>query len=90
MADSSVKITASNFPSGEKSVLDVIIKAKPGRVVNLVGLSDATIDAPANAWVRVIGVYSNKVGTDPVNKAKVAYLTVKSWEQISEPENPYA
>jgi uncharacterized repeat protein (TIGR03943 family) len=64
--------------------------AADGRPIKI-GLDGAvTVDAPANSWVQVEGVYSTQVGTDPVNKAKVAYLTVKSWQQISEPANPYS
>jgi uncharacterized repeat protein (TIGR03943 family) len=64
--------------------------AADGRPIKI-GLDGAvTLDAPANSWVEVIGAYSTQVGTDPVNKAKVAYLTVKTWQQITEPGDPYA
>jgi uncharacterized membrane protein YcgQ (UPF0703/DUF1980 family) len=63
--------------------------AADGRPIKIGLGGTAPIDAPANSWVQVVGVYSNQVGTDPVNKAQVAYLTVKTWQQIGEPKNPY-
>jgi len=30
------------------------------------------------------------IGKDPVNQADVAFLEVTSWQQISEPKQPYA
>jgi uncharacterized repeat protein (TIGR03943 family) len=64
--------------------------AADGRPIKIGLDGDVAVDAPANSWVQVDGVYSTQVGTDPVNKAKVAYLTVKSWQQIGEPANPYS
>jgi uncharacterized repeat protein (TIGR03943 family) len=64
--------------------------AADGRPIKIGLDGDVTVDAPANSWVQVDGVYSTQVGTDPVNKAKVAYLAVKSWQQITEPANPYS
>jgi uncharacterized repeat protein (TIGR03943 family) len=63
--------------------------AADGRPIKIGLDSAAPIDAPADSWVQVVGVYSSQVGTDPVNKAQVAYLTVKTWQQISEPKDPY-
>ncbi|WP_433305147.1 TIGR03943 family putative permease subunit [Actinoplanes sp. CA-030573] len=64
--------------------------AADGRPIKIGLNGDVTVDAPTNSWIEVNGVYSPQVGTDPVNKAKVAYLTVTSWQQISEPANPYS
>lgn len=64
--------------------------AADGRPIKIGLDGDVTIDAPDNSWVQIAGVYSSQIGTDPVNKAKVAYVTVTGWQQISEPGNPYA
>ena len=42
-----------------------------------------------DTWIRVIGVYNTRVGTDPVNKAKVPYLEVRSWQETTAPKQPY-
>jgi uncharacterized membrane protein YcgQ (UPF0703/DUF1980 family) len=38
----------------------------------------------------VVGVYSPQVGTDPVNQAQIAFVDVRSWQEIEEPKQPYA
>jgi uncharacterized repeat protein (TIGR03943 family) len=64
--------------------------AADGRPIKIGLDGPVTVDAAANSWVQVIGVYSTQVGKDPVSKSDVAYVTVKSWQQIDEPKNPYA
>ncbi|WP_045741076.1 TIGR03943 family putative permease subunit [Actinoplanes rectilineatus] len=62
--------------------------AADGRPIKI-GLTGAPIDAPPDAWVDIVGVYSSEVGTDPVNQAQLAYVDVKSWQEIEEPTQPY-
>jgi len=64
--------------------------AADGRPIKLGLDGPVTVDAAANSWVQVIGTYSSRVGQDPVSKSEVAYVTVKSWQQITEPSQPYA
>jgi uncharacterized repeat protein (TIGR03943 family) len=64
--------------------------AADGRPIKIGLGGPVTVDAAANSWVQVIGVYSTQVGKDPVSKSDVAYVTVKSWQQIEEPGQPYA
>jgi uncharacterized repeat protein (TIGR03943 family) len=63
--------------------------AADGRPIK-VGLTGNTpISVPADTWVRVDGVYSAKVGKDPVNQAIVPYLEVHEWSEITAPKQPY-
>jgi uncharacterized repeat protein (TIGR03943 family) len=64
--------------------------AADGRPIKVGMDGPVTVDAAANSWVQVIGVYSTQVSKDPVSKSDVAYVTVKSWQQIEEPGQPYA
>jgi len=64
--------------------------AADGRPIKIGLDGPVTVDAAANSWVQLIGTYSSRVGKDPVSKSDVAYVTVKSWQQISEPPQPYA
>jgi uncharacterized repeat protein (TIGR03943 family) len=78
-------------PDGRPMLARIVLTccAADGRPIKI-GLDSASpIDAPDDSWVQVVGVYNSRVGTDPVNQAQVAYLTVKSWQQISEPKDPY-
>ena len=63
--------------------------AADGRPIKI-GMTGAPIDAAPDSWVQVVGVYNPQVGKDPVNHADLAYLEVKSWQQIDEPKQPYA
>ena len=64
--------------------------AADGRPIK-VGLTGSTpVDAAPDTWVQIDGVYSSRVGKDPVNEAEVAYIEVKSWQETTEPKQPYA
>jgi uncharacterized repeat protein (TIGR03943 family) len=63
--------------------------AADGRPIKIRLNGPLAVDAAANSWVQVVGTYSPQVGKDPVSKSDVAYLTVKSWQQIGEPTQPY-
>ncbi len=64
--------------------------AADGRPIKI-GLSgNAPADVPADTWVEVTGVYSSRTSKDPVNNADVAYLEVKTWQEVSQPKQPYA
>jgi uncharacterized repeat protein (TIGR03943 family) len=78
-------------PDGRPMLARMVLAccAADGRPIK-VGLTGAPIDAPADAWVDVVGVYSPQIGTDPVNQAQLAYLDVRSWQEIDEPRQPYA
>ncbi|MEU4165082.1 TIGR03943 family protein [Actinoplanes sp. NPDC026670] len=78
-------------PDGKPMLARMVLAccAADGRPIKI-GLAGAPIDAPPDAWVDVVGVYSPQVGTDPVNQAQLAYLDVRSWQEIDEPKQPYA
>jgi uncharacterized repeat protein (TIGR03943 family) len=78
-------------PDGRPMLARMVLAccAADGRPIK-VGLTGAPIDAPPDTWVDVQGVYSTQVGTDPVNQAQLAYLEVRSWQEIEQPKQPYA
>ncbi len=78
-------------PDGKPMLARIVLTccAADGRPIK-VGLTGVPLDAPPDAWVELVGVYSNQVGTDPVNQAQVAYVEVKSWQEIDQPKQPYA
>ncbi|MFI5890006.1 TIGR03943 family putative permease subunit [Actinoplanes sp. NPDC051513] len=78
-------------PDGRPMLARIVLTccAADGRPIK-VGLDgDTTVDAAPDSWVQVDGVYSSRIGKDPVNKADVAYVQVKSWQEITEPKQPY-
>jgi uncharacterized membrane protein YcgQ (UPF0703/DUF1980 family) len=40
-------------------------------------------------WVRVVGKYTDRVATDPVNSETIPYLEVETWEQVEPPKRQY-
>ncbi|MFB9338849.1 TIGR03943 family putative permease subunit [Actinoplanes octamycinicus] len=93
LAGRNVKLTGfiTPGPDGKPMLARMVLTccAADGRPIKI-GLTGAPIDAPADAWVQVIGVYSTQIGTDPVNQAQVAFFDVHSWQEIEEPKQPYA
>ncbi|GIF03928.1 TIGR03943 family putative permease subunit [Actinoplanes siamensis] len=93
LAGRDVKLTGfiTPGPDGKPMLARIVLTccAADGRPIK-VGLTGAPIDAPPDAWVEVVGVYRGEVGSDPVNKAQVAYLDIKSWQEIDQPKQPYA
>ena len=79
-------------PGGRPMLARMVLNccAADGRPIKVGLTGDAAIDAAPDTWVQVDGRYSDKVGKDPVNGAKVAYLEVTSWQEVAEPAQPYA
>jgi uncharacterized repeat protein (TIGR03943 family) len=79
-------------PDGHPMLARIVLTccAADGRPIKIGLTGTPAIDAAPDTWVAVVGVYSGQRSTDPVNHADVAYLQVKSWQQIAEPKRPYA
>ncbi|GIE90043.1 TIGR03943 family protein [Actinoplanes regularis] len=77
-------------PDGKPMLARIVLAccAADGRPIKI-GLTGVPIDTPPDSWVEVVGVYSNQVGTDPVNQAQVAYFEIRSWQEIDQPKQPY-
>jgi uncharacterized membrane protein YcgQ (UPF0703/DUF1980 family) len=63
--------------------------AADGRPIKVGLTGDAPNTVPADTWVRLVGVYSDRTASDPINQAAVPYLEVRSWEQIEPPKQQY-
>jgi uncharacterized repeat protein (TIGR03943 family) len=78
-------------PDGQPMLARIILSccAADGRPIK-VGLSGNTpTSVPADTWVEIVGQYSTRTATDPVNKAIVPYLEVETWRQIEPPKQQY-
>jgi uncharacterized repeat protein (TIGR03943 family) len=78
-------------PGGRPMLARIVLTccAADGRPIKVGLIGDAPTGLPADTWVQVVGVYSSQVGKDPVNKAAVPYLTVKTWQETAAPAQPY-
>lgn len=63
--------------------------AADGRPIKVGLTGDVSVDAPADTWIHVVGIYHSRVEKDPVNNADVPYLEVTSWQQTTAPRRPY-
>jgi uncharacterized repeat protein (TIGR03943 family) len=78
-------------PDGRPMLARIVLTccAADGRPIKVGLAGDTAVDAAPDTWVQVDGVYSSLVGKDPVNKADVAYVEVRSWQEITQPKQPY-
>ncbi|MBM2623835.1 TIGR03943 family protein [Actinoplanes sp. LDG1-06] len=79
-------------PDGAPMLARIVLSccAADGRPIKI-GLSGrAPIDVPADTWVEITGVYTDQTAKDPVNNVDMAYLEVKSWQEVPQPKQPYA
>jgi uncharacterized repeat protein (TIGR03943 family) len=63
--------------------------AADGRPIKVGLTGGPVVDVPAGTWVEVTGTHSTRRGTDPVNRADIAYLEVAGWQPVSAPKQPY-
>jgi uncharacterized repeat protein (TIGR03943 family) len=78
-------------PGGQPVLARIVLTccAADGRPVK-VGLDGkAPTGLATGTWIQADGTYSSRIGTDPINKAKIPYLTVTAWQEIPTPQNPY-
>jgi uncharacterized repeat protein (TIGR03943 family) len=78
-------------PGGQPVLARIVLTccAADGRPVKVGLEGKAPTGLAAGTWIQVDGTYSPRTGTDPINKAKVPYLTVTAWQEIPTPQDPY-
>jgi uncharacterized repeat protein (TIGR03943 family) len=78
-------------PGGQPVLARIVLTccAADGRPVKVGLAGKAPTGLAAGTWVQADGTYSTQVGADPINKAKIPYLTVTAWQEIPVPKNPY-
>jgi uncharacterized repeat protein (TIGR03943 family) len=79
-------------PDGKPMLARMVLTccAADGRPIKVGMTGQAPMEVPADTWVEVTGVYSTHRGKDPVNDVAVAYVEVKSWQEVQQPKNPYS
>ncbi|GIF19963.1 putative repeat protein (TIGR03943 family) [Actinoplanes tereljensis] len=79
-------------PDGSPMLARIVLSccAADGRPIKLGLTGQVPQEVAADTWIEVVGVYSTQRGKDPVNEVDVAYLEVKTWQEIDQPKQPYA
>lgn len=78
-------------PGGQPVLARIVLTccAADGRPVK-VGLDGkAPTGLAPGTWIQADGTYTSRTGTDPINQARVPYLTVTAWQEIPTPQDPY-
>jgi uncharacterized repeat protein (TIGR03943 family) len=79
-------------PDGKPMLARIVLSccAADGRPIKVGMTGQAPIEVPADTWVEITGVYSSQRAKDPVNDVDVAFVEVKSWQEVPQPKNPYS
>ncbi|MEJ3746592.1 TIGR03943 family protein [Actinomycetes bacterium KLBMP 9797] len=78
-------------PDGQPILARIILSccAADGRPIKVGMSGDAPTGLAADTWVEVIGKYTDRTATDPVNEESIPFLEVETWRQIDPPKQPY-
>jgi uncharacterized repeat protein (TIGR03943 family) len=63
--------------------------AADGRPIKVGMSGDAPSGLAADTWVEVVGTYTDRTATDPVNDESIPFIEVESWRQIDPPKQQY-
>ncbi|WP_433383800.1 TIGR03943 family putative permease subunit [Actinoplanes sp. CA-142083] len=79
-------------PDGSPMLARIVLTccAADGRPIKVGMTGKVPLEAAADTWVEVTGVYTAKRTKDPVNDVDVAYVEVKSWQEVPQPKQPYS
>lgn len=93
LGDRTVQLTGfiAKGPNGEPILARIILSccAADGRPIKLGMSGNAPADLPADTWVEVVGKYTDRTATDPVNDETIPYVEVETWQQIDPPKQQY-
>ncbi|WP_213454395.1 TIGR03943 family putative permease subunit [Rhizomonospora bruguierae] len=93
LADRKVRLTGflTPGPGGEPMLARIVLTccAADGRPIKIGLTGDVPAGLPADTWVRIVGVYSDRTAKDPINDATVPYVEVRSWQQVAAPTEQY-
>jgi uncharacterized repeat protein (TIGR03943 family) len=57
--------------------------------LGLAGDAPGPGELTADTWIEVVGKYTDRSGSDPVNGETIPYVRVESWQQVPAPKQPY-
>jgi uncharacterized repeat protein (TIGR03943 family) len=78
-------------PQGEPMLVRMVLSccAADGMPVKVGMAGNPPVDLAPNTWIEVVGRYTERTATDPVNDAIIPYLDVRTWHSVQPPRQPY-
>jgi uncharacterized repeat protein (TIGR03943 family) len=78
-------------PNGEPLLVRMVLSccAADGMPIKVGMTGNGPVGLAVNTWIQVVGRYTERTGTDPVNDAVIPYLDVQTWQEIEPPRQPY-
>jgi uncharacterized repeat protein (TIGR03943 family) len=93
LGDRRVQLTGfiAEGPNGEPILARIILSccAADGRPIKLGMSGNAPAELATDTWVQVVGKYTDKTATDPVNDEAIPYVEVETWQEIDPPKQQY-
>jgi uncharacterized repeat protein (TIGR03943 family) len=93
LGDRTVQLTGfiTQGPNGEPILARIILSccAADGRPIKVGMSGNAPAGLANDTWVEVVGKYTDRTVTDPVNDETIPYVEVETWTQIDPPKQPY-
>ncbi|GAA4462791.1 TIGR03943 family putative permease subunit [Phytohabitans houttuyneae] len=93
LGDRTVQLTGfvAQGPNGEPILARIILSccAADGRPIKVGMSGNAPAGLADDTWVEVVGKYTDRTVTDPVNEETIPYVEVETWTQIDPPKQPY-
>jgi uncharacterized repeat protein (TIGR03943 family) len=93
LGDRTVQLTGfiAQGPNGEPILARIILSccAADGRPIKVGMSGNAPAGLATDTWVEVVGKYTDRTVTDPVNEEMIPYVEVETWTQIDPPKQQY-
>lgn len=93
IGDRRVKLTGFIMPgpAGEQYLARIVLSccAADGRPIKVGMSGEIPPGLPADTWVEIVGRYTDKRSSDPINQETIPYLEVAEWHEIAAPKNQY-
>ena len=93
LGDRTVQLTGfvAQGPNGEPILARIILSccAADGRPIKVGMSGNAPAGLANDTWVEVVGKYTDRTVTDPVNEEMIPYIEVETWTQIEPPKQQY-
>jgi uncharacterized repeat protein (TIGR03943 family) len=78
-------------PTGEPMLVRMVLTccAADGMPVKVGMVGNPPVGLAPDTWIQVVGRYTDRTGTDPVNGAIIPYLDVRTWHEVQPPRQQY-